>query len=270
MDYRTYIQQKAAMMNAGLPQIATKARVPSVQARFDPNSDNLYWLITSFCQAADSFGAIGTDARDKQLRAYWHLEPIMAGIIGTMVDRFTTVGWTVTGPPRKTQEYTKMLQNMGDGAGWDTEMSKWALDVLTQDRGALLEKGRKGKDGPVAGLYYMDIGMCSVTGDHEYPFIYRHPTKGEIPLHRDNTIYRCSLPSGEEAKYGTGYCFVTRALRAVKLALALNKYEDDALNDMPPDGVAAVTGMAPDQVKSAIEMWKANKDSKDLTFRRLL
>lgn len=270
----TFVSKPLLDVNASSSSIiipgAKKKSVPSVQARFEDSEANTYWLITNFCQAADSFAEIGTDARDRQLRDYWHKEPILAGIISTMVDRFTTVGWALTGPPRKTREYTKILQNMGDGAGWDTEMAKWALDYLTQDRGALLEKGRRGRNGPVAGLYYMDIGACSITNSHETPFVYNHPEKGEIPLRRDDIIHRVSLPNGQESKYGSGFCFVTRALKAVRLAIALGKYEDDALNDMPPDGVAAVTGMAPEAVKQAIELWQANKGSKDLTFRRLL
>lgn len=246
-------------------------RAPSVQDRFDDDKLNYYWTaLVDFCQPADSLGVIGSDGRDAKLRKLWPNEPILAGILYTQQARLAAMRWKVKGPEEMSLEYDRMFQNLGYGAGWDVEVKKWTQDYTTQSRGALWEKGRQGKNGPVVGLAHLDISKCSLQPSYQHPVVYRSDNGNEIPLRREDVIHRCSMPSSMESAKGAGCCMVDRAMKAVQLLMALNKYEESALDDMPPDGIAAVSGMDWQTLEKAMMLWKQKKDSGDLTFKRVL
>lgn len=261
MNKQDYLQAKQRL----------KAAQGSVQSRFSPKQEiEYFYILHDFCTAADDLGPIGSASRDAKLRKLWVQEPILAGIIYTQQARLSTMHWSITGPQEEAMFYSNILQNAGNGAGWDTEIKKWAQDYLTQSRGALFEKWRQGKNGPVVGIAHLDIGRCRLTGDPENPVAYMRSDGSEVLLSRDHVIHRCSMPSPAEEALGAGTCLVDRAIRAIKLLMALHKYEEDAFDDMPPEGIAAVTGMDWQTLQKALELWRTNKDSKNLTFKRVL
>jgi hypothetical protein len=262
MNYQTYLEQKAIKRQKPL----------SVQSRFDNKAEEQYWiLLNNMCGAADRLPPMGSKARDRILLDIWPQEPILAGIIYTQQARLAAMHWTITGNENEAKYYAEFFQNLGYGAGWDTEVKKWSQDYLVQSRGALWEKGREGgPDGKVVGLAYMDIDKCDLTGNPGYPIQYNRTDGKSVLLPKDDIIHRCAMPSGREEAWGSGMCLVDRALRAIRLLMSLHKYEEDQLDDMPPDGIATVSGMDMASITRAMQLWKDKRDSKDLTFRRLL
>jgi len=250
----------------------TKARVPSVQARFNESQVQEYYaFLSDWCRPKDSLGEVGSDSRDLKLRKIWLEEPILSGLLYTQQARLAAMHWTIKGgPEEQSLAYTEMFHNMGFGVGYDTEIKKWSQDYTTQSRGALLEKSRDGPNGPVIMLSHIDFSMCRLTGNPFKPVIYTDVFGKEHELDSKYVIHKCSMPSSRESSLGAGCCLVDRAMRAVQLLMALNKYEESALDDMPPDGIAAVTGMDWQTLERAMKLWQQNKDSRDLTFKRVL
>jgi len=266
MGYQEWIQRQL-----------TKAKRPEfVQSRFDGDVGQAFMMMSMLAGKVGQLPPAGTVERDKRLRDVWLEEPLLAGVIYTIVSRVATTAWKVTGKPRLAQQATEMLLSAGEGAGWDTELKRWVRCFLTQDRGALFEKGRTSKNGPVTGLAYLDIANCRFRGESGFPpgtdgdLVYYTSAGRVVPLRSRDVVHRTSMPSDVEATHWTGVSLVSRAIRTISLLLALHKYEEDALDDMPPEGIAAVTGMNQQQVKDALDLWKANRGSRDLTFKKLL
>lgn len=267
--FKSIIERASAPM---LPMDVKASSVQSVQKRFeDKNSDFYWWSLNAFGQAADTMPPIGTQARDLKMRELWPCEPILAGTIYVLESRSVALGWKITGkPPADIDEFTGVLQNAEDGAGWSQLFSKWVEDTLTTDNGAVLELGRAGKTGPVSALYNMDSCRCVRTGNPDKPIQYTNMGGTVVDMPVDNVVAYASMPSPDERRLSGGVCFVSRALRAAKLLLALHQYEEDRLRAMPPRGIATVTGMTMDQVSEAMKLYQARQMSKDLTFPGLL
>jgi hypothetical protein len=70
---------------------------------------------------------------------------------------------------------------------------------------------------------------------------------------------------------GIGCCAVSRAARAAKLLMALHSYDTEKLSNLPPEGVATVTGMTDREFRQAIAMWQAERrKNNSLTFPQVL
>jgi len=267
--FKNIMERAAAPL---LPMDVKAGGAQSVQKRFESKSGDWYWwMLNAFGQAADTMPPIGTQARDLKLRELWPCEPILAGTIYVLESRSVALGWKITGkPPAAIDEFTGVLQNAENGAGWSQLFSKWVEDTLCSDNGSVLELGRAGKAGPVSALYNMDSCRCVRTGDPDKPIQYTNMDGTVVDMPADSVVAYASMPSPDERRLSGGICFVSRALRAVKLLLALHQYEEDRLKAMPPRGIATVTGMTMDQVSEAMKMYQARQMSKDLTFPGLL
>jgi len=74
-----------------------------------------------------------------------------------------------------------------------------------------------------------------------------------------------------ERDMGMGICAVSRAARAAKLLMALHDYDSQKLSNLPPEGIAAVTGLTDREFRQAIAMWQAErKKNSALTYPQVL
>lgn len=79
------------------------------------------------------------------------------------------------------------------------------------------------------------------------------------------------MPSGRERYLGIGLCAVSRALKAAKLLMGLHDYDSEKLSNLPPEGVASVTGLTMAEFNDALAMWmSARKKDNSLTFPQVL
>ena len=139
----------------------------------------------------------------------------------------------------------------------------------TTDNGAFIEFGLEYKNGPVSALFHIDSVRCQLLGAGITAYF--DPDGGEKRLEPGEYAHFCSMPSPDENLKGKGFCFVSRALKAAKLLLALHNYEAEKLDNLPPEGIATITGMTVQQVEKAFELYKAKRQSRDqLTFPGIL
>ena len=242
----------------------------SVQSRFrDESVDQWISFMTVFARKASEAPPLGDSGRDKYLRDIWKLEPICAGAVYSVVSKLRTLGWTLEGGRNQVKKWTGILHEAEDGAGWGVIVSKLVEDYLTTDSGAFMELGKSFKNGPVKALYHIDSVRCRLIGAGH--MIYTDPTGVDHTLRPGDYAHFNSLPSPNQDLRGSGFCFVSRALEAVKLLLALHKYESEKLENLPPEGIATITGLTPKQVQKAFELYKAKRQSRDqLTFPGIL
>ena len=93
----------------------------------------------------------------------------------------------------------------------------------------------------------------------------------EIKYEPGQYIHFASMPSPDQTEYGLGNSAVARAARAAKLLMALHNYDAEKLSNLPPEGIASVTGLTDREFRQAITLWQAErKKNNSLTFPQVL
>jgi hypothetical protein len=215
-------------------------------------------------------------SRDFVMAEYWKEEPILAGAVYSMTAKMESLGWVVTGPRRPALQAAKLLSraaHMG-GYDWGGCIASVAQDFYTLNRGVFLETAKDGDPlySPMIDLGHIDGLNCTLTGNSKYPMVYSSDQSGQILRFQPGEyIHYASMTSPREHDLGGGYCFVDRALKAAKLLFGLHDYDLEKLNNLPPEGVAAVTGLTMDEFSDAINLWKvARQRDNSLTFPQVL
>jgi hypothetical protein len=193
-----------------------------------------------------------------------------------MTAKMTALRWSITGrakPAKLAARVYARAAHMG-GDDWGGFLSSTAEDFYTVNRGVFWETPRYGNhlSGKLADLGHIDALSCTLTGNKKYPMVYSSETTGQIVRFRPGEfVHFASMPSPREEDLGSGFCAVDRAFRATKLLLGLHDYDEEKLSNLPPEGVASVTGLTMDEFMDALALWKGQRErDNSLTFPQVL
>lgn len=235
-----------------------------------------YNFIKGIAKSADEAPDYGDPARDEYLDRLWKKESILAGAMYSMIAKMVALTWQVTGPKRAAAKYANVLAmsaHMG-GYDWGGFQGSTANDFYSKDKGVFWEVAREGNSqyGKLAMLGHIDSLACTLTGNRKRPVIYNsRVTSQEIRFKDGEYIHFTSTPSPREEHLGIGFCAVSRALRAAQLLVGLHDYDEQKLSNLPPEGVAAVTGLTVQEFQDALKLWKSQREQKgSLTFPQVL
>lgn len=219
----------------------------------------------------------GDPDRDNYLSDFWQEEPILAGATYSMTAKMSSLGWTVTGKRRIATEMAKMLARAASmlGYDWGGFMSSTSQDFYTTNRGIFWELAKEGNDyaaGKIVDIGHIDSLCCSMTGYYNYPMIYSSAVVGQtLRFVPGQFTHFSSMPSPRERNMGGGLCAVDRCYRAAKMLVGLHNYDEEKLNNLPPEGVAAVTGLTMEEFTDALSLWQEKrKADNSLTFPQVL
>jgi len=218
----------------------------------------------------------GDPTRDLSLAEFWKGEPILAGAVYSMAAKMTSLSWTVIGGADRAGYFANLLARSVsmDGYDWGAFISATAQDFYTTDRGAFWETPRNGHRiiGELADLGHIDALQCAMTGNSRQPIFYLSDVTSQSRFFRPGEyIHFSSLPSPREKHFGMGYCACSRAWRAAKLLMGLHDYDEEKLSNLPPEGVAAVSGLTMEEFQDALEHWKVSRErAGSLTFPQVL
>lgn len=249
--------------------MTTTSRQPRTQTDKDVNPFFLWTLY----EHEDSIPAWGNQGRGEKLREFARQEPILAGAVATMASKATALDWKVEGGRNRVRRYHDLLGEAEDGQGWSYFLDRLVQDYVTTDLGGVIELGREGKGGPVSGIYNLDSTACSLTGNAQAPLKYaaKVGSSRTVALLPGEYARVVDMPANDESRFGLGFCAVSRALKAAKVLMALYQYEEEQLSDLPPQGIASITGMTAPEVQAAFERYRAARESKEqLTFKGVL
>ena len=249
------------------------AETKSKQPRLSQTRDVVSYVFTLWETAANEIPKWGRPGRAEKLRELARNEPILAGALGSMVSKVISLDWQIIGGRNRVRRYHAILSEAEDGAGWSYFLDRWAQDYLATDLGGVIELARDGKTGPVVALYNIDSARLALTGNTSVPLRYSPAVGGgkTIPLYPGDFSRIVDMPSPDERYFGLGYCAVSRALKAARVLLALYQYEDEQLQDLPPKGIVAITGMTMPEVQEAFRLYEARRKAKDqTTFKGVL
>jgi hypothetical protein len=216
--------------------------------------------------------------RDWFMSEFWKNEPILAGAVYSMTSRLMSLSWSITGKRRATQEAAKMLARSASmqGYDWGGFAASTAQDFYTTNRGVFWELAKEDQAYPLASplvdLGHMDALCCTLTGNSLAPVIYNSIETGQtLIFHPGEYAHLVSMPSPRERFLGLGLCAVDRAYRAAKMLIGLHNYDEEKLSNLPPEGIAAITGLTTEEFNDALNLWHSKRESDDsLTFPQVL
>lgn len=215
----------------------------------------------------------GDPNRDYTLSEIWKDEPILSGAVYSMTAKMSSLRWFISGRRRIAKQYARMLASAAffDGYDWGGFISSTAEDFYTTDRGVFWETPRDGFS-RLMDLGHIDCINCTLTGSKVNPMVYGSDTTGQIiNFKSDEYLHFASLPSSREMNLGIGFCAVSRAYRAAKLLITVHDYDEQKLSNLPPEGVATVSGLTMQEFTDAIQLWKAAREqNQSLTFPQVL
>jgi hypothetical protein len=289
VEFRTIVRQYQA---DGIPESAAEAKAEVVvlkdrgehgtrqkvhdQTDIDVTA-HIFAGITQFVNDAENIPKRGTVQYSQFLDELWVAEPILAGAVYSMEAKMSSMTWKVEGGKINAAKVSQMLARARYGAGhegWSGFIGSSSIDFYTQDNGVFIDLTRaNGSEwGMVTDLATIDTRNCILTGNADHPMYYiSSMVDQDIWYEPGWFIHFASMPSPRELDLGVGTCACTRAARAAKLLLALHNYDAEKLQNLPPEGIAAVTGLTEREFRQAIVMWQTErKKNNSLTFPQVL
>lgn len=236
----------------------------------------MFWHISSLAKKTDEIPQRGTLAYSRWLDDLWKEEPILSGAVYSMVAKMQSLPWKVEGGKINAEKVSRVLSRaryMG-GTDWTGFIGSSATDFYTQDNGVWWDVTREGNSqwGTVSDLAFIDTRCCMRTGSSAVPMYYASSLVSDDHWYKPGEyISFCSMPQPGEGELGLGVCACSRAARAAKLLMALHNYDAEKLSNLPPEGIATVTGLTEREFRQAIQMWMVErKKNNSLTFPQVL
>jgi hypothetical protein len=232
--------------------------------------------LRSFSSRSAAIPEYGSANEDEIYSKIWRTEPILAGAIYSMSAKMTAMSWKITGKRQSALNIARIFANavFMDGRSWDGFLSSTTQDFYTTNRGVFWETPKAGNAeyGKLMDIGHIDAMACELTGNVEEPMMYTSEVSGqEVRFKPGEYLHFTSLPSPREVHLGVGFCAVARAFRAAKLLIGLHDYDSEKLDNLPPEGVATVSGLTMDEFKDAIALWQSQrKMDNSLTFPQVL
>lgn len=269
LSQRPVTSSGPVLLDTRTMQIVNRAAVPEppVKQQLDAPDDDVggYFVWTArTAKAADGLPAYGLLIRDAALRDFWKSDSILSGAMASMVQKLISLGYSITGTRNHARKAARILVEANEGRGWSDFIAKYAQDFLGADRGAFTELGRVDKDSnDVDAIFHIDALYMIPRHDSKFPYYFQSPgqTTRKIPA-RD--VYRTvGMPSPSDQMNSLGFCAVSRAAKAAKLLMTLHEYDSDKLSNMPPQGLAAISGMNERQMRDALTKYKTSLEQRE-------
>jgi len=216
--------------------------------------------------------------RDQKLREFWKNNDYLAGAVYAVCSRMATIPvniepWdeNVTAHVEQAFKFERILLDASEfGQGFDTFVTKWVEDLLTQDNGAFAEIiGDGDPTGPIVGMPFgvahLDSYRCARTSNPEYPVIYTDTNGDRFRLHHTRVAYASLQPSPISEMLGVGFCSISRCVNTSQHLMDVLTYKQEKLGSRPSRGMMVTKGgLDPQDVREAMEIANEAMDSQQL------
>lgn len=216
----------------------------------------------------------GSKARDAYLDALWRDEPLLSGVIFTMVSRMAVTGWTISGPVDLLRDLWTLFGEAETNHAWSYLIRPVAQNYLATDIGGVIQHPRDEND-MVSHLYYVPSKRC-LAGPIKWKnavwdLLYQDVDGSWRGLQNPQFTRICSMPDSDPLQRQIGFCFLSRCQKVGRSLKKLRLYKDEKLENLPPEGIASVTGLTKTQVETAIALYtEERKRNQTLTFPGVL
>lgn len=183
-------------------------------------------------------------------------EPLLFGILQSMVSIDKNRGWTLVGGKIQVKKFVNILHNFQvapDLFGWRNGISVCAQNFYQSNLGAVVEIGRSQINGPLAALYTVDPTKCKLTGKQNTPLQYTNGPRDKQFWETTDYFRVTSLPSPAENMNGLGMCFAYRSIELAKLLVSVFEHDREQLGSKAPKGILTINGLPQDQWLQSLE-----------------
>lgn len=208
-----------------------------------------------------------TRERDKVLLAFSRSEPLLAGVLSTVISRDKNRSWSLTGGARLVSKYGRILHELDNFSGWRNFISNLSTAFYSTNIGYVAEIGVDDRGVPQS-MWPFDPTKIRLTGfkDPSKESLYYYPPTGKVPLMREDYIHGNSMPSIEDEYNGAGFCAVERSIVVSKIMIGLFKHQLEKLGVAPPKGLLHAKGITLDEFQRAVDMANESASNADYEF----
>lgn len=203
-----------------------------------------------------------TRRRDSDLLAFSRSEPLLSGVLSSVVQRDINRSWMLTGAMSKVIRTARNLHSVNDGRGWRNFISKLSTSYYSTNFGFAGEIGTDTKGKPVT-MWSFDPTTLYFEDNTRLKY-----TVNNTILKKNEYFHANSMPSVEEELMGAGFCAVERALILVRIAIGLFQHQLEKLGVAPPKGLALFKGMEKDSYSQAIADAEEEMTNEEIVFYR--
>lgn len=191
----------------------------------------------------------GSPRRDWELRRYSRAmyNTLFMGAVNNLANEIASTPWQLYGKRNKNY-YQKLLLNAEFGSGWRTFIKKLVYAYCVYDSGMYVEVIARGDPlqavaGRVEGIATLDPLYCEVTGNIQYPVIFRSQTGGYHRLHTTRVRRFVDNPQVDRDFFGKGLSALSRYFGFMYAQILMGKYHVEKLSDLPPAGFAILNNL---------------------------
>lgn len=218
-------------------------------------------------------------ARDQRLREFWKGNDYLSGAVYAICSRMATIPVNVEPWDENVQahvdqawKFERILIDASEfGQGFDTFITKWTEDLITQDNGAFAEViGDGDPTGPIIGqpfgIAHLDSYRCTRTSNPEYPVIYTDTNGDRFRLHHTRVAFAALQPSPIAEMQGVGFSSISRCLNTSQHLMDVLTYKQEKLGSRPSRGMMVTKGgLDPEEVRSAMTIASETMDNSQLS-----
>lgn len=246
----------------------------SEQPRFQGNDDALDFLGRYLFQIKSSAYELpmykaDTRERDRALIRFAYSEPLLAGVLSSVVSRDSNRQWSLIGPARSVAVWARKLHDADEGLGWRSFVAKNSSAYYNTNIGMVAEIGSD-RNGVPQKLWSFDPTNVRLSGkiNPEQPFMYYYPSTGKIDLYRKDVLHQNSMPNIQEKMASAGFCAVERSTLMAKIMLGLIYHQLEKLDFAPQRGLAIFKGFMRDEWEQAKAEAEAQMKNRDASYYR--
>lgn len=255
-----------------LASVVTRAQTASAPVSKQPRFQNAQSIFSSTYRwiksAAFDEPVANATARvwDAWFRKFMLYEPLLTGVINSIVQIDKNRGWTLTGGRNQVARYLNVLHGADDGAGWRAYLDWQSQSFYYAGMGFVTEVGREGEGGPLRALWSVDPTRCDLTGLSETPLRY-FPRNGSMQLWQRQDFFRAaSMVSTDEARLGVGVPAVQRMYELAKVMVGVWEHDKEQLGARAPRGLLLLHGITQDQWTDAMQAREESLDAREREY----
>lgn len=221
------------------------------------------WIVPPFDESA-LLPPWGTPYRDYKLRMYARAmyNTLFMGAVNNLANEIASTPWQLYGK-RNRDYYHKLLLNAEFGAGWRAFVKKVVTAYCVYDFGVPIEIIGRGDalkpiSGRVEGIATLDPLYCELTGNIQYPLIYRSERGGYHRMEATRVRRIVDSPQIDRVGYGRGQSSLSRYFGIMYAQILMGRYNVEKLSDLPPAGIVLLNNVA-GNFKDIIRQYEADR-----------
>lgn len=242
----------AAMRESVQDVTYEKDRVYSSFARFLPPVPDSQYL-----------APWGSPRREWQLRMYYRAmyNTLFSSVASNLATELAATPWQLYGK-RNRDYYHKLLSQAQFGQGWRAFVQTVVQDYLVFDMGACIEVIGKGNalrpiTGRVEGIAVLDPVYTELTGNVQYPAIYRSVSGGYHRMEATRIRRIVMSMQSDRDYYGRGFSALSKYFWHTWRQILMGRYAIEKLSDLPQGGAILTNNIA--NYEQALRQYEADR-----------